>query len=200
MTPTPAWLWPVAGGMVIGLIIGLTLGRGRPVDPVVLHRVDSVLSESPAHQAERDSLRMVTVQSQRRAADLQGEAHRLRRVADSLKTHIVAVSPDTVKDMSSYPTVPRVAYDTLATAYATLETAYQSQMEATVSLRAEAGLAQLRIATLENTLRTAQAELKRTKKPSRWGLSCVGGYGAVSVSRVVQTGPALACGVSYRLR
>lgn len=201
VTTNPKWLWPVAVGLVLGLIAGIGLGRGTPADPIVILRVDSVLSESPAI---RDSLRGLSREatiSKREASAFHREADRMKRVADSLKVRQnVIVSADSMAMKDSVAMIPAAAYDTLQAAYWSLSLAAERDSLALVFLTTEASLAESRIATLEATLRTAQAELKRTKRPSRWGVSCVAGYGAVSAGGAVRTGPALACGVSYRLR
>ncbi len=92
------------------------------------------------------------------------------------------------------------AYDTLAAAYTALDSAYQSAMTANAGLRTEVAVAETRIQALERVLGEARAELVRTKKPSRWGLGCAGGYGAAATGGVVRSGPALACGLTFRLK
>lgn len=199
---TPRWLWPVVGAAFAGLLLGLWLGRGRPVDPVVLARVDTVLAEAPAAKAERDSLRNVAEKGVIISAKLATEAARLKRVADSLRQenrNVAVVGADTANTRDAIHPDMGHAYDTLAAAYTALETAYQAQVEATAHLTASLTLAETRITTLEGALTAARAELVKTKKPSRWGLGCAGGYGASLMGGIVHTSPAIACGVTFRV-
>ena len=208
MTSNPPWLWPVAIGLVLGLIVGIGLGRGTPPDPVVIFRVDSVLNESPAIRDSLRSLSREATVSKREASAFHSEAQRLRRVADSLvasgrpeeATSTIGITSPVEPDSAPVSTVPRAAYDTLAAAFNTLSYAFARQGREVALLAADTVLSRARNATLEATLRIARDELAKTKKPSRFGLGCVGGFGAVSAGGAVRTGPALACGVSYRLR
>jgi hypothetical protein len=163
---------------------------------VTLHRVDTVLAESAASLHQRDSLSHVAVQSQRQALKFQGEAHRLRRVADSLRNVVV----DTVIVPPLGTIVPPLAYDTLSLAYTTLDDAYGQAMVANQSLRAEVFIAETRIQSLERTLGEARGALAKTRTPSRWGLGCAGGYSVAMAGGVAHAGPGLACGVTLRLR
>ena len=184
MTPT----WTKAGliGLGTGLLLGLWLARGRPVDPVVLHRIDTILVDSTASRRVRDSLLAVSVTAQKQARHSHAEAQRLRGVVDSLR-----LNPEV-----QITTI----VDTVLVAYDSLQSAYQSQVEATASLRAEVALGEQRIGALERALGEARTELLKTRKPSRFGLGCAGGYGASLMGGVVHASPAVACGVTFRIR
>ena len=181
------WLKWLLIGLGAGLVLGLFLARGRPVDPVVLHRVDTILVTGPAEAALRDSVTRVVAQATQRADRKAGEAARLRRVADSLRA-----LPPTVDTV--------VAYDTLAVAYDRLSDAYAQQGQALAALMTQADRDSARIGSLERVLAEARAELVKTRKPSRWGLGCAGGYGASLMGGVVHVSPAIACGVTFRIR
>ena len=203
MTPT----WTKAGlvGLGTGLLLGLWLARGRPVDPVVLHRIDTVLVDSTASRRVRDSLQQVAISAINRSKLAINEAQRLRRVADSMAHSAIQPAIDrpidsVTTDTASISMVPQSAYHTLASAYDSLQVAYQAQVEATASLRAEVTLGEQRIGALERTLGEARTELLKTRTPSRWGLGCAGGYGASLMGGVVHASPAIACGVTFRIK
>jgi len=199
------WLKWLLIGLGAGLVLGLFLARGRPVDPVVLHRVDSILVTGPAEAALRDSVTRVANRANQRATMARSEAARLRRVADSMaqsanlsaiERPIDTVTPDTAPTSM----VSQSAYDTLAAAYDRLTDAYAQQGQALALLMTQADRDSARIGSLERVLGEARAELVKTKKPSRWGLGCAAGYGASVSAGVVHASPAIACGVTFRIR
>jgi predicted nucleic acid-binding Zn-ribbon protein len=173
-------------GALIGLAVGFLLFRGRPASPVVIARVDTVLAESPAAKAARDSLSREAAVYEKLAAQRSITASVMKGRADSAQAALDSAT--TTRD-SLWAAVQ--GFQARTEEVGTLRAALDAQMVATANLRALAGLSESRIVTLETTLREARAELVKARRPGRFGLGCTGGYGI--------KGPDAVCGLTVRI-
>lgn len=192
---------PAVGLLVVALLVGGLLGfllfRGQPVDPVTLFRVDTVLADTTRFQQQVDSAKAEVQKLTTFSYRTKARADQRVRWADSVVNAHDSMAGDSAhSEVTATSTVPKAAFDSLRVAYTTLDSAYAAQQQATASLLALTATQDTRIGSLTRSLGEAREALVKTKRPSRVGIGCAGGYGVGGTP--VQPGLAVACGVTWR--
>lgn len=178
--------------LALGCLAGVALAGGyvracyKGPDPVVLARIDTVLAESPAAKAERDSLAHAAAAYERLAAVRLITARVSKGRADSAQAALDSAT--TTRD-SLWAALQ--GFQARSTEADSLRGALDAQIAATGLLRAAMGKAETRIESLEGALGAARTELGKARRPGRIGLGCTAGYGL--------KGPDGVCGVTVRL-
>ena len=149
--------------VILGLAAGFLLFRGKPVDPIVIRHIDSVLVDSTKHV--RDSLVVVATRAER-------QARHWRLVADSAHARVdtALVYADTAAALEASQAEAQ-----------SLRVALDREMAATAQLMETAHLANDRIVTLSSELWKARQMLNKVRTPRRWGLGCTAGLGLKGV-------------------
>lgn len=185
--------WWLAVAAAVGIVIGYLLFRGKPPDPVIIFRADTVLADSARFLAARDSALKAAKQAEAEARRAHAAASHAVAWADSVANSVPnngAIVPDS-------GTVPRVAYDSLRVAYTSLDSAYRYSTERAGRLLAQVVADSSRIAALTGQVTDLRNAYAKTRT-HRCSLGGAVGYGAV-LAGTVRTGPAVVAGVSCKL-
>lgn len=156
-----------------GLAAGFVLFKGKPIDPVVIRHIDSVLVDTTKHT--RDSLVVVATRAER-------QARHWKAIADTAHARVdtALVYADTAAALEASQAEAQ-----------SLRVALDRQMAATAQLMETAKLANDRITTLSSELWKARQMLSKVRAPKRWGVGCAAGLGLRGVDAV--------CGLTVHL-
>jgi hypothetical protein len=196
-------VWAVIGGFAAGaLATWLVLGRGDEVAELrqalddALRRDSVTVARIAEIEAERDSVAA-------RAATVTVLYHETKDVLDSVlglppKVRVVVDTVDGVLVPTEW--VRRLDFDTLARSCLAFRNACEEKQRADSLVIVAERRVGLEWKIRGDSLAWVLANLPVPKEPSRFGLGCTGGYGALVSAGEVRAGPGMTCGGTFNFR
>lgn len=168
-------LWMLPTAAVLGLLLGLWLGRGHKADPVILAGADSVLADTKPAAARRDTVRVRITQIVKDTVKIQAaerEAARQRATADSALALLgdAQTAADSIGPLRTALHAQTRAIASLDSVIGLQKARFGALLAADSAYRVEA---EGRIGRLEGTLQATRDELAKARKSGPCQLATV---------------------------